>query len=43
MYWFQEDSYTQKTMQQPSQGDRVQERLSLSLSLGKWLQYKLIC
>ena len=44
MHWFQEDnnySCTQKTVQQPSQGERIQERLSVSSSLGKWLQYKL--
>ena len=44
MHWFQEDnnySYTQKTVQQPSQGEHIRERLSVTSSLGKCLQYKL--
>ena len=33
MHWFQKDSYTQEAVQRPSQGERIQERLLVSLSL----------
>ena len=41
MHWFQEDSYTQKAVQHPSQEECIRQRLSVSSLLGKWLQYKL--